>query len=135
MGTCLCVSHSYIAYAVDRETIVEATIVAQNTAVAMGGVLAEADVGDDKERGEASAEETDRLNDWTLRVVGCCSEGVLNIWRDRDTKEDYGAEAFPYKRFEVRDELIDAAAVLVGKGGNEGLFFSLVGYEKGVDEH
>ena len=135
MGACLRICHGYIAYAVDRETIVEATIVAQDTAVAMGGVLAEADIGDDEERGEASAEETDGLNDWTLRVVGCCTEGILNIWRDGDTKEDYGAEAFPYKRFEVRDELVDAAAVLVGKGGNEGLFFSSVGYKEGVDEH
>lgn len=135
MGACFCVCHGHIAYAVDGETVVETTVVAQDTAVAVGGVLAEADVGDDEESGKAGAEETDGLNDWTLGVVGCGTEGIFNVWRDRDTEEDYGTEAFPYKRLEVRDEFVDAAAVLVGKGGNEGLFFSLVGYEEGVDEH
>lgn len=101
----------------------------------MGGVLAEADVGDDEKRGETSAEESDGLNDWTLGVVGCGTKGVLNVGRDRDAEEDYGAEAFPYERFEMRDEFVDPTAVLVGKGGNESLFFSLVGYEERVDEH
>lgn len=101
----------------------------------MGGVLAKADVGDDEERREASAEETDGLNDWPSGFIGCGSEGVFDIWGDRDTEENHGTEAFPYKRFKVRDEFVDATAVLVGKGGNEGLFLILVGYEEGVDEH
>ncbi len=103
--------------------------------MAVGCVFAKADVGDDEEGGEAGAEETDGLNDWTLRVVGCGAKSIFGIWGERDTKEDYRAEAFPYKRFEVRDEFVDAAAVLVGEGGDQGLFFGLVGYEEGVDEH
>lgn len=103
--------------------------------MAVGGVLAEADIGDDEERGKAGAKETDGLNDWTLRVVGCGAKGVLDVWGDRDTEEDDGTEAFPYKRFEVRDEFVDAATVLVGKGGNQDLLFSLIGYEERVDEH
>ena len=35
----------------------------------------------------------------------------------------------------MRNEFVDAAAVLVGKGGNEGLFFSLIGYKERVNEH
>ena len=101
----------------------------------MGGVLAEADVGDDEERWETSAVETNGLNDWTLGVIGCGTKSVFNIGGDRDPKEDYGTQAFPYKRFEVRDEFVDAATVLVGKGRNEGFFFSLIGYEERVDEH
>lgn len=135
MGTCFRVRHGYIAYAINREAVVETTVVAQNTAVAVGGVLAEADIGDDEERGKAGAKETDGLNDWTLRVVGCGAKGVLDVWGDRDTEEDDGTEAFPYKRFEVRDEFVDAATVLVGKGGNQDLLFSLIGYEERVDEH
>ena len=135
MSACLCICHGYIAYAVDREAVVETSVIAQNTAVAVGSVLAETDVGDDEERGEAGAKKTDGLDDRALRVVGCGAEGVFDAGGDRDTKEDYGTETFPYERFEMGDELIEAAAVLVGEGGNEGLFFSLVGYEEGVDEH
>lgn len=135
MGACFSVCHGYIAYAVDREAIIEATVVAQNTAMAMGGVFAEADVGNDEEGREASAKETDGLNDWALGVVRCGTESVLNVWQNWDTKEDDGPEAFPYERVEVRNKFIDAAAVLVGKGGNEGLFFSLVRYEERVYEH
>lgn len=94
--------------------------------MAVGSVLAEANVGDDEERGKAGAEETDGLNDWTLGVVGCGTKGIFDIGDDGDTEEDYGTEAFSYKRFEVRDDFVDATAVLVGKGGNEGLFFGLV---------
>ena len=135
MGACFRVCHGHITYAIDRKAVVEATVVAQNTAVAMRGVLAEADVGDDEERREAGAEETDGLDDWTLRVVGCGAKGVFDIWGHRDTEEDYGLETFPYERFEVWDELVDAAAVLVGERGNEGLLFSLVRYEEGINEH
>lgn len=135
MGACFRVCHGYIAYTVDGEAVVEATVVAQDTAVAVGGVLAKADVGDDEEGGKAGAEKTNGLNHWTLRVIGCSAEGVFNIWRDRDAEEDYRAEAFPYERFEVGDEFVDATAVLVGEGGNEGLLFGLIRYEEGVDEH
>ena len=135
MGACSRVCHCYIAYAVDRKAVVKATVVVQNTAVAMGGVLAKADVGDDEERRKAGAEEADGLNDWTLRVIGCGAKGVFDIWGDRDTEQDYGTQAFPYEGFEVRDELVDAAAVLIRERGNEGLLFSLVGYEEGIDEH
>ena len=135
MGACLRICHCYIAYAVDGEAVVEASVIAQNTAVAVGSVLAETDISDDEERGEAGAKKTDGLDDRALRVVGCGAEGVFDVGGDGDTKEDYGTEAFPYERFEMGDELIEAAAMLVGEGGNEGLFFSLVGYEEGVDKH
>lgn len=134
MGTCFRVCHGYIADAIDGETVVETAVVAQDTAMAVGGVFAEADVGDDEERGEAGAEETDGLHDWSLGVVRCGAKGVFDIRGHGDTEEDYGLQAFSDKRFEVGDESVDAAAVLVGEGRNEGLFFGLVGYEEGVDE-
>ena len=135
MRACFRVCHGYIADAVDRETIIKTSIIAQNTTVAVGCVLAEADIGDDEERGEAGADKTYGLDDWALGVVGCGTEGVFDIWGDRNTKEYDGTETFPYERFKVRNELIEAAAVLVGEGGYEGLFFSLIGYEEGVNEH
>ena len=135
MGPGFRVCHGYVADAVDGEAIVEAAVVAQDTAVAVGGIFAEADVGDDEEGGEAGAEETDGLNDWTLGVIGCGTKGVFDIWCDGNTEEDHGTEAFPYQGFEVRDEFVDAAAVLVGKGRDEGLLFSLIGYEEGVNQH
>ena len=103
--------------------------------MAVGSVFAEADVGDDEEGGEAGAEETDGLDDWTLGVVGCGAEGVFDVGDDRDAEEDYGTETFSYERGEVRDDFVVGAAVWVGEGGDEGFFFGLVGYEEGVDEH
>ena len=135
VGACFCVCHCYIAYAVHGETVVETAVVAQDAAVAVGGVFAEADVGDDEEGGEPGTKETDGLNDWTLGVVGGGAEGIFDVGSDRYTKEDYGSEALPDKRFEVRNEFVKTTAVLVGKGGNEGFFFCLVGYEEGIDEH
>lgn len=134
MGSCFGVGHGYVADAVDGETVVETAVVAQDTAVAVGGVFAEADVGDDEESGKAGAEETDGLHDWSLGVVRCGAEGIFDVWGHGDAEEDYGLQAFSYERVEVGDEFVDASAVLVGKGGNEGLFFGLVGYEEGVDE-
>ena len=135
MGACLRICHGYIAYSVDREAVVEASIIAQNTAVTVGSVLAETDVGDDEERGEAGAKKSDGLDDRALGVVGGGAEGVFDVGGNGDTKEDYRTETFLYERFEMGEEFIEAAAVLVGEGGNEGLFFSLVGYKEGVDQH
>ena len=135
VGACFRVCHCHITYAVDREAVVEATVVAQNAAVAVGGVLAEADVGDDEERREMCFYDTEGMYYLTLGVVGCGTEGVFHVRGDRDTEEDYRAETFPYKRFEVGNEFVDPAAVLVGEGRNKGLLFSLVGYEERVDEH
>ena len=83
--------------------------------MAVGGVLAKADVGDDEERGKASAEETDGLNDWALGIICCGAEGIFDVGRYWDAEKDYGAEAFPDERFEVWDEFVDAAAMLVGE--------------------
>lgn len=71
MGACFSVGHRYIGYAVDGEGVVEGAVVAEDSAMAMGGVLAEADVGDDEEGGEAGPEEADGLYDRTIGVVGC----------------------------------------------------------------
>ena len=59
VGACFRVCHCDIAYAVDGEAVVQTAVVAEDAAVAVGGVFAEADVGDDEEGGEAGAEETD----------------------------------------------------------------------------
>ena len=103
--------------------------------MAVGGVFAKTDVGNNEERGKAGTEKTDGLNDWTLGVVGCSTEGIFDIRRYWDAEKDYGAEAFLDERFKMRDESIDAAAMLIRKRGDKCLFFSLVGYKQRVDEH
>jgi hypothetical protein len=50
--------------------IVEGSVFAEDATVAVGCVLAQADVGCDVELGEARAEETDSLDDWAGWVVG-----------------------------------------------------------------
>ena len=135
MGACFGVGHGYVGYAVDGEGVIEGAVVAEDPAMTMGGVFAEADVGDDEERGEAGPEKADGLDDGALGVVGCGAEGVFDVGSDGNAEEDYGAEAFANERLEMRGQFIESATVLVGEGGDESFFFSLVGYEQGVYEH
>ena len=135
MGACFGVGHRYIGYALDGEGVVEGAIIAENSAMAVGGVFAEADIRDDEEGGEAGTEELDGLNDGTLGVVGCGAEGIFDVGSDGNAEEDYGAETFADERLKVRSQLVEAAAVLIREGGDESFFFRLVGYEKRVDEH
>ena len=129
MGACFGVGHGYVGYAVDREGVVEGAVVAEDPAMAVGGVFAEADVGDDEEGGEAGSEEANGLDDRALGIVSCGAEGVFNVGSDGNAEEDYGAEAFANERLEMRGQFVEAAAVLVGQGGYETFFFRLVGYE------
>ena len=48
MGTCFGIGHRYVGNAVHGEGIVEGAVVAEDSAMAVGGVFAEADVSDDK---------------------------------------------------------------------------------------
>ena len=135
MRACFGVGHRYVGYAVDGEGVVEGAVVAENPAMAMGGVFAEADIGDDEEGREAGPEEADGLDDGAVGVVGCGAESVFDVRSDGNAEEYYGTEAFANKRVEMRGEFMEAAAVLVGKGGDKGFFFGLVGYEERIDEH
>ena len=102
MSACFGVGHRYVGYAVDGESIIEGAIVAENAAMAMGGVFAEADVGDDEEGGEAGPEEADGLDDGALGVVSCGAKGIFDVGSNGNAEKDYGAEAFANKRLEVR---------------------------------
>ena len=135
MGARFGVGHCYIANSVDGEGVVKTAVIAKDAAVAMGRIFTEAHVGDNEEGGEPGAEEAYRLNDGALRIVCCGAEGVFHIGGDGNAEKDYGAEAFADKRFEVGNEFIEAPAMLIGEGRNQGLFFGLVGYEEGVYEH
>lgn len=135
MGACFGVGHRNIGYAINGEGVVEGAVVAEDPAMAMGRVFAEADVGDDEEGGEAGSEEANGLDDGTLGVVGRGAEGVFDVGSDGNAEEDYGAETFADEGFKVRGELVEAAAVLVGEGWDKSLFVRLVRYEEWVDEH
>ena len=135
MGAGFGVGHCDVADAVDGELVVQAAVVAEDAAVAVGGIFAQADVGDDEELGKAGAEEADGLDDGALWVVGGCAEGVFGAWGDGDAEEDDGSETFADERFEEGDDFVYAAARLVGQGGDERFFFGLVGDEEGEDEH
>ena len=135
MGACFGVGHCYVGYALHGEGVVEGPVVAEDSAMAVGGVFAEADVSNDEERGEAGSEEADSLDDGAMRVVGRGAEGVFDVGSDGNAEEDYGAEAFADERFKMRSQLVEAAAVLVREGWNESFFFRLIGNEEGIDEH
>ncbi len=101
MGACFGVGHCYIGYAVDGEGVVEGAVVAEDPAMAMGGVFAEADIGDDEEGGEAGPDEANGLDDGAMRVVGCGTESVFDVRSDGDAEKDYGTEAFANERIKV----------------------------------
>ena len=129
------VGNGDIGDAVDAKGVVEGAVVAQDTAVAVGGVFTEADVCDDEEVREAPAQEADGGNNGATGVISGGAEGVFGARGNGDTEENDGAEAFADEWFEVCDKFIDAAAGLVGKGGDEGFFVVLVGNKEGVYEH
>ena len=102
MGTCFGVGHRYVGYAVYGEGVVEGAVVAEDPALAMGGVFAEANIGDDEEGGEAGPEEADGLDDGAMGIVGRSAEGVFDVGSNGHAEKDYGAEAFANERLKVR---------------------------------
>lgn len=103
--------------------------------MAMGGILAEADICNDEELREALAKEADGGHDRAFWVIGSSSKSIFGTWRNRYTKEYDGAESFADEGFEEGDDFIEASTVLIGKRGNEDFFIILVGDEKRVDKH
>ena len=103
MSACLGICHRNIRDAVDGEGIVEAAVIAQYAAVAVGGVFAETYICHDEEVWEAGAEKSDGLDDGARRVVGGGTEGVFSIGIQGNAEEDDGAETFGDKGFEVGD--------------------------------
>jgi hypothetical protein len=126
---------SDIGDAVNRQLIVQAAVIAEDAAVTVRCVFAEANVDGDEELGEALTEKTDGGHDGAFWVVGGGAEGIFRAGGERDAEEYHGFEAFADEGLEVGDEFVDAAAVLVGEGGDDGFFVVLVGYEEGVYEH
>lgn len=91
VGAGLGVGHGDVADAVDGELVVEAAVVAEDAAVAVGRVFAQADVGDDEDLREARAQQPDGADDGALRVVGGRAEGVFGAGRDGHAEEDDGS--------------------------------------------
>lgn len=135
VGARLRVGHGDVADAVHGELVVERAVVTQDAAVAVRGVLAEADVDGDEELREALAQESDGLHDGALGVVGRRAEGVFAAGLQGHTEQDDGLQAFAHEGLEEGDELVEAAAVLPGEGGDQGLVVFDVGDEERVDEH
>lgn len=77
MGTGFGIGHRDIRDAFDGHGVVKGAIVAEDTAVAVGGIFAEADVGDDEEIWKGTAQETDGGNDGAGWVIGGRAEGIL----------------------------------------------------------
>lgn len=135
MRACFRVGEGDVADAVDGEGVVETAVVAKDAAVAVGGILAEADVGDDEKGGEFLTEEVYGLNDGAFGVVGCGAQGIFHVGGGGHAEQNDGAEAFSDEGSEMGDEFVETATVLVRQGGDEGFFVRGVGDEKGVDEH
>lgn len=90
-----------VADAVNGELIVEGAIVPKDTAVAVGGIFAKTDIGNDEEGGEPGSQEPDCLNDRALGVISCGPKGVLGSVGDGYAEEDHRAEPFVDERSEV----------------------------------
>ena len=74
------------------------------------------------------------MDDGARWIVGFGAGGVFGIGGERHAEEDDGAEAFGDEGGDVRFDAVEAAAVLVGEGGDGGFFAGVVGYEEGIDE-
>ena len=135
MGACVGVRNGYVADAVDRELVIKGSVLAQNTAVTMGGVFAKADISNNKEGWEARSQQLNGLDDRTLRVVSSGAKGIFGTMGDGYTEENDRTKAFVYKRGEVRYDFFDATAVLVWEGRDQGFLVGLIGDEKWVDKH
>ena len=107
----------------------------QDAAVAVAGVLADADVCVDEEAREGFANETDALDDGTIGIVGSGAEGVFCVGSKRDTKEHDRLQALCHERCEERNELVEADTLLAGQRGDDLAVVGLVGDEDGVYEH
>ena len=132
---CLCIRQSNIADPLHRQRVVKSPVFAQDTAVPVGSVFAETDIGDDVEGWKARTDEVDGLDDGALGVVGGGAEGVFRAGLEGHAEEDYGFEAAADEGLEVGHDFVQPATVLVGEGGDGGFFVVGVGYEEGVDEH
>lgn len=66
----------------------------QDTTMSVRSVFAEADVGNNKQRGKFYAQEANGLNYGAFGVVGRGAKWVLRAGGYGDAKKDDGAEAF-----------------------------------------
>jgi hypothetical protein len=70
LGTSLGIGHSNIGDTINRQLVVEAAIVTENTTVTVRGIFAKTDITTDEELREAAADDLDSPDDGALRVVG-----------------------------------------------------------------
>lgn len=131
----LCVSDGNIGDAVDRHLVVQAAVVSQDATVAVGGVLAEADIGADEELREAAADELNSLDDWALGVISSAAEDILGARPHGDTKQHDGSQSLVDKRLEEASQSADADLELARKRGHFDHVILAVGNKDGVDEH
>lgn len=135
MGARFCIGDGDVADAIYGESIVEGAVIAQDAAVAVGGVFAETDIGNDEQGGESGAEEADGLDDWSFGVVGSSAQGIFHVGSCRYAEKDDGGKAFPDKRLEVGNDPVDPAAMLIRERGNESFLVCRVGDEERIYEH
>lgn len=129
VGTGLGIGESNVRNTIDRQLVVETAIIAQNTAVTVGSVLAEADVDSDIELRESLPQEADAADDGTLRIIGSGSQSILGTGLKRNTEENDGAKALVNERLEEGNEFVDTAAVLVRERRDKDFFVVVVGNE------
>lgn len=79
MGACFGVGESNVRDAVDGEGVVEGAVIAEDAAVAVGGVFTETDVGDNVDVWEVEADKTDGLDDRSARVVCRRPKGIFCV--------------------------------------------------------
>ena len=103
--------------------------------MSVGSVLAETDIGNDEELGKGSPQQTDTFDHWSVRVVGCSPEGIFDVGTCRHAEEDDGPKSLGDEGSEMTLQLVDASAMHVRQGRNQGFFLGLIGDEKGIYKH
>jgi hypothetical protein len=70
LGTSLGIGHSNIGDTINRQLVVEAAIVTENTTVTVRGIFAKTDVTANEELRETAADDLDSADDGALGVIG-----------------------------------------------------------------
>ncbi|KAI6749007.1 hypothetical protein HG531_007954 [Fusarium graminearum] len=115
--------------------VVETAIIAEDTAVAVRGVLAKTDIAANEKLRESAADDLNGSDNGTFGVVGGSAKSILGASLHGNTKEHDGTETLVDERLEERNQLVAAELVLTRERRDEDHVALTVGDKEGVDKH
>lgn len=135
VGSGLGIGKRNIRNAINRHLVVQAAVVPQDTAVAVRGILAEADIGADEDLRETTEDELNGLDNRALGIISCAAQNVLGARLLGNTKQHDRSQSLVDKRLEEGRQPVDADLVLARKRGHMDHVVLAIGDEDGVNEH